>query len=118
MTERERPYQITDALIPLASLAATYFIVTGAFSRQTRRKLIRRDGGCVASGDHLGSLHAAHISHDRNDPRYDDPSAGRILCVKHHLQDHITRHGRNGLSEEANLRAIELLRHTLSQQNQ
>lgn len=109
MTERERPYQITDALIPLASLAATYFVVTGAFSKESRRQILRRDGKCVANGEHLGGLEAAHIDHTRN-KYYDNPMNGRALCTQHHLEDHIVRHGRNGLTKSQNKWAINALR--------
>lgn len=99
-----------DALIPIAVLSATYYIATAAFTKPSRRQIIKRDGGCVARGEHLGALEAAHIDHSRDNPAYDDPSNGRALCTQHHLEDHIRRHGRNGLSKSANKWAINALR--------
>ena len=52
-------------------------------------------------GQHQGGMHASHIDHTRGNG-YDDPDNGHWYCQLHHLQDHINRHGRNGLTEEQN----------------
>ena len=80
-----------------------------AFSRKTRKEMIKRDGGCKGvGGEHQGGLHAAHLDHTQNET-YDDVTRGRMLCELHHLQDHINRHGRNGLTESQNTWAIKML---------
>ena len=81
-----------------------------AFSSGTRKQILERDNyRCRICGatDHL---EAAHINHNKDHPKYNDPSNGRILCTEHHLADHINRHGRNGLSRRANEWAINKLR--------
>lgn len=94
-----------------ASLFAVAYFSTYAFSRESRRAIIRRDGKCVANGeDHEGGLEAAHIDHSKDKPYYDDPQNGRALCTKHHLEDHIRRHGRNGLGKNQNKWAINAIR--------
>lgn len=86
-----------------------------AFSHCTRQKILERDGfRCIVCGatDHL---EAAHINHTRNKD-YDEPKNGRTLCTKDHLQDHIDRAGRNGLSRQYNQNAIESIRARLEAQ--
>ena len=85
---------------------------TGAFSKKSREVIKKRDVVCTICGS-TEHLEAAHIDHNRQNPRYDDPSNGRLLCTEDHLKDHILRHGRNGLPKEANLWAIERLKERL-----
>lgn len=108
--ERNRTADLFWVGCRAASLFAVAYFSTYAFSKQSRRAIIRRDGKCVASGQHEGGLEAAHIDHSRDNPHYDDPSNGRALCTKHHLEDHLRREGRNGLSENHNTWAINALR--------
>lgn len=87
-------------------------VATGAFSWKSRNIIKERDQVCrlCGSSEHL---EAAHINHNKQDPRYDDPSNGRLLCTEDHLKDHINRHGRNGLPKRTNERAIELIKQRL-----
>ena len=90
----------------------------GAFSSGTRQTIIERDGGCIVGDDCAGPLQAAHYNHDRNYPLYDHPSNGRVLCVKHHFEDHTRENaGKNGLSVENNRRARLSLLQQLRQLN-
>ena len=85
-------------------------ISTGAFSWKSRQIIKLRDGNaCVMCGSTQG-CECAHINHNKQDPRYDDPSNGRLLCTEDHLKDHVNRHGRNGLPKRTNERAIELIK--------
>lgn len=85
---------------------------TGAFSWKSREIIKKRDQVCKMCGS-TEHLEAAHISHDKRKPNYDDPSNGRLLCTEDHLKDHILRHGRNGLTKVANEKAIELIKQRL-----
>ena len=91
-------------------------LVGMAFSRNVREKILHRDGcKCVQCGA-TEELQAAHIDHNKANPRYNDPSNGRTLCLDDHLTDHILRHGRNGLTKEGNLWAIDMLRRKINRQ--
>lgn len=109
--EKERALKILEGAAKIAIPVGV--MICGsvfAFSSGTRRQILERDGykcRICGSTDHL---EAAHINHNKDNPRYDDPSNGRILCTEHHLEDHINRHGRNGLSRQANNWAINKLR--------
>lgn len=83
-----------------------------AFSKQTRQKILERDGHKSVLSGATEKLHVAHIDHTRNE-RYDDPSNGRTLTVYEHLQDHVNREGRNGLTKAQNDFAIVALWKTL-----
>lgn len=120
MHKRENDYYFEQNLINTEIALSEYAVYTGiniinsidgfAFSRGSRKKILARDNyQCVICGatDHL---EAAHINHNRNNPNYNNPSNGRILCTEHHLEDHINRAGRNGLSKTHNNRAIKLLK--------
>ena len=75
---------------------------TLAFTKPVRRKIWKRDGGKCCLCGAVGSCECAHITHDRNDPRYNDESNGRLLCTPDHYLDHINREDRNGLSKNHN----------------
>lgn len=103
-----------ERIVSVAKIATTVYVATklseSAFSFRSRKKILERDGyKCVRCGatDHL---EAAHINHNRNRSDYDDPSNGRTLCTEHHLEDHINREGRNGLTKRHNRWAIKRLR--------
>jgi 5-methylcytosine-specific restriction endonuclease McrA len=84
-----------------------------AFSPGTRRQILERDRyQCRVCGD-TNHPEASHIDHNKNNPKYDHPSNGRILCTEHHLADHINRHGRNGLTKSQNIWAINKIRERL-----
>lgn len=80
-----------------------------AFSRQTRQKILERDGHRSVLSGATENLHVAHIDHSKSNPRYDDASNGRTLTVYEHLQDHVNREGRNGLTKAQNDWAITQL---------
>lgn len=106
---KEREYQPADILIPLFSIAAITLVSQGAFSRRSRRQILERDGyACKVCGA-TDCLEAAHINHSRDYKNYDDPSNGYTLCTEHHLEDHINRHGRNGLTKRQNNWAINMI---------
>jgi hypothetical protein len=96
----------------IAIVLGAITLSTSAFSRRSKEAIKRRDQVCVICGS-TEHLEAAHLDHDRQNPRYDDPSNGVLLCTEHHLKDHINRHGRNGLTREANEWAIESLKQRL-----
>lgn len=101
----------TDYIVPL--LAVTGVLITSqfAFSRKSRNEIRRRDGTCQddSGTSHLGNNEAAHFNHDRSSPSYDDPDNGRLLCTKHHMEDHIDGHGNNGLAKHHNSWAVSML---------
>lgn len=85
----------------------------GAFTTSVRYQILERDNyRCRVCGatDHL---EAAHIDHNKDSYNYNSPSNGKTLCSKHHLADHINRHGSNGLTKRQNEWAIEQLRNRL-----
>ena len=86
-----------------------------AFSRLVRKQIYERDGGKSVWSGETENLHAAHITHDKSHPRYNDPSNGRMLSRREHALDHINREGRNGLSRAQNRWAINMLFRWLSQ---
>jgi len=107
---------IKDSLTFIAKASVLLGVVglcTGAFTSGVRMQILERDGyRCKLCGatDHL---EAAHINHNKSRYDYNSPSNGRTLCIKHHLMDHINRHGRNGLPKRQNEWAIEQLRSRL-----
>lgn len=68
----------------------------GAFSVFIRKQIGRRDRwtcqepGCNKSFQTGWMVEAAHYPehHNRSDPIYDTPEAGRILCIRHHQEEH------------------------------
>ena len=56
-------------------------------------------------------VHAAHHRdhHHKDDPRYNDPSVGKILCVEHHLEQH--KRG-TSLGKRGDDYAVRALTHT------
>lgn len=95
-------------------LVAGAILCTAAFPSDVRKKMLVRDNyQCQAKGDLencRGPLEAAHYNHDRRYGNYADLSNGRMLCVFHHLLDHILTRGHNGLTVDQNDWAIEQLR--------
>lgn len=107
-TEPER-----GAFVPLfiyGAMAVTGLLLSQfAFSNGVKRKILERDGfRCVVCGgtDHL---EAAHIDHNRDNPKYNTPENGFTADPYCHLIDHIERAGHNGLIERHNEWAIERL---------
>lgn len=104
---------------PEALLSLAPFLL--AFSLNIRKLIGKRDKwkcqdeGCNESFQTGSMVHASHYTHDKSDPNYDTVDAGRIQCVKHHLiyhQQHVGKAQEIGLCEEANNRAIDLLKKT------
>lgn len=93
-----------------ATLAAIGIVSLFAFSQPVRREIFKRDHGQSVWSGETENLEAAHINHDKSDPRYDTSSNGRLLTVAEHLQDHINTAGHNGLPEHQNNWAIEQLK--------
>lgn len=107
MIEKESPEPST--LWTLLGASLTLILLNSAFSWKSKQIIKQRDGNKSAVSGKTGLLHAAHIDHDKSKTKYDDPSNGRLLTVEEHLNDHINRAGRNGLSESANNWAITQL---------
>lgn len=97
---------IAYGLLVTAAIATS----TQAFTSSVRREIIDRDGRKCRECGSTEHLEAAHINHDKRRKRYNAPSNGRTLCTLHHLEDHIQRHGRNGLSKDGNSWAVKQLR--------
>lgn len=80
-----------------------------AFTRGVRRQIWERDGGVCQVCGSTEHLNCAHWDHNRDNPWYNDPENGRLLCVADHLRDHIERAGSNGLLPHHNEWAIQKL---------
>ncbi len=95
-----------------------YLVARSAFSHRSREAIRERDQWtCKEHGEDcnsVGILEAAHINHDKSYHNYDHPSNGRLLCTEAHLDDHINRHGRNGLPEHQNAWAIDTIKKRLA----
>lgn len=96
--------------------ASTLYVLTSAFSYFSRKEILERDGHACRECGSTDHLEAAHIDHNKRNKNYDDPQNGRTLCTEHHLQDHILRHGRNGLTRSQNEWAIERIQERLADQ--
>lgn len=58
-------------------------------------------------------LEVAHIDHNPTRPDYNHPRNARLLTLLEHYQDHLARHGKNGLSVNDNFLACYALRERL-----
>lgn len=108
-----RPQELSkisnDLPLILRSICLMSPIFAMAFSRAVRNIIMRRDGyKSVLSGE-TENLEAAHLNHDRNYPKYNEPSNGRMLTRREHYIDHLNRHGRNGLTKDGNRGALNLI---------
>lgn len=115
MPEVSKPNIVSSSipyLAALGSLLALSQVGNAAFTRGSRDVIRNRDKVCTRCGtsDHLES---AHINHNKGYHKYDDPSNGRLLCTEDHLEDHINRHGRNGLTKNQNKWAIRMIKKRL-----
>jgi hypothetical protein len=104
----------TINLINIFGIGLLLILANSAFSWKTKQAIKQRDGGQSVLSGKTENLHAAHIDHNKNNPRYDDASNGRLLTAEEHLKDHINRAGRNGLTVEQNNWAISMLMKLLS----
>lgn len=105
-------HELITHAVDLSPLAIPIIL---AFSKGVRAQIMARDKGDVWDGT-TDKLEAAHITHDKSDPMYDDPANGRILTTRNHYIDHLNRAGRNGLSLAANNAALRLIWRRLSEQ--
>lgn len=105
----------SENIIPLFAIIGTVVLLSQwAFSRNVRQQILNRDKVDVWTGE-TDKLEAAHITHDKQDPLYNDTSNGRMLTTKHHYLDHLNRAGRNGLSIAGNDAALRLIWKRLSE---
>lgn len=111
--KKER-YKENKLLPNFIAIGLLLVLTHAAFSWKTKEIIKKRDGNKSVLSGETENLHAAHINHDKNNPQYDNPSNGRLLTVEEHLQDHINRAGRNGLTEEQNNWAISMLQSLLN----
>lgn len=109
----ERHRHEATSLLSILGVGLTLILINSAFSKKTKEEIWKRDGGRSVLSGQTENLHAAHIDHNRANPRYDDASNGRLLTAEEHLNDHINRHGRNGLTKAQNLWAIAMLKRIL-----
>jgi hypothetical protein len=89
-----------------------------SFSHRTRKRMLERDQHCCQVCGATDHLEAAHYDHSHRNTYYNSIKNGRILCTQHHLEDHLQRAGRNGLSTHHNNFAIESLIGRLVEQQQ
>lgn len=104
MEEKPKFKEFITPIVGLGLLAVAF----GAFSKKVRAEIRVRDGGkSVWSGKTTG-LEAAHINHNKKNPKYNKSENGRLLTTAEHFWDHINRHGTEGLglSDDANNWAI------------
>ena len=84
-----------------------------AFTRAVRRQIWERDGGVCQVCGSTEHLNCAHYDHNRDNPWYNDPENGRLLCELDHLREHEGSEGVNGLLPHQNDYAIMMLRQRL-----
>jgi hypothetical protein len=99
--EAQKPSEFNNILSVTAIIGGLYLLSQAAFSLRTKRIIYERDVTCVNCNG-TSYLSAAHIDHNKKNPRYDDASNGRLLCGPCHLQEHINREGRNGITVSQN----------------
>jgi hypothetical protein len=84
------------------------------FTKEIRKMIGLRDGwecqeeGCDRSFQDGWMVQAAHLPehHSKLDPEYNLPSSGVILCIEHHLQQHLEG---TDLGQDKDLYAARLL---------
>lgn len=100
-------------LKPFLLLGGFLLLSQFAFSSGARSQILNRDKKDVWTNE-TENLEAAHITHDKRDPRYNSPENGRMLTRRNHYIDHYNREGRNGLTIPANNAALRLIWKRLS----
>jgi hypothetical protein len=103
-------------LFDILGISLLAIIATGAFSWKTKQIIKQRDENKSAVSGKTEKLHAAHIDHSKTNPRYDESSNGRLLTAEEHLQDHVNRAGRNGLTIAQNNWAIAQLKKLIGEE--
>jgi hypothetical protein len=89
----ERAPQAVEALLILASFP----VFAMPFSKHIRMMIGKRDNwscqepGCDKRFQDGYMVQAAHLPdhHSKDDPEYDTPQAGVILCIYHHMLQHL-----------------------------
>ncbi len=99
-------HELINHAIDLSPLAIPLLL---AFTSNVRSRIFNRDKGADVWTGEREKLEAAHITHDRSDPFYNDVANGRMLTARNHYIDHVNRVGRNGLSLAANNAALRLI---------
>ena len=112
MKEKNKYHEIFVVSLSTLGLLAIGF---ASFPWQTRKKILERDGNKSVLSGKTERLHAAHITHDKNDERYYKESNGRTLTIQEHYEDHYYRHGHNGLPKNQNIGALRLLWQSMSE---
>lgn len=95
--------------IPLSVLGLFTIASLSAFTKKARREILERDGYRSVKSGKKGNLEASHIDHSRKNPKYNDPSNGRMLTTREHYIDHYDRHERNGLPAHQNKWSLRVL---------
>lgn len=88
-----------ETLATVVGVVATVELSKTAFSFSSRQKMFARDkGACVVCGKRFEDgwlLDCAHDDHDHSKDYYDDICNGRVLCLDHHLQQHLRMGDKN-----------------------
>ena len=108
MKEGQQPPEQID-IKPLLLLGGIFLLSQFAFSLDVKKLIWKRDEGKSRLSGATENLEVAHVDHSKSNPRYNDQSNGRLLTKKEHLQEHINRAGRNGLTKNQNDFAIREL---------
>lgn len=103
--EGQKPSEL-NILAATAIIGGIYLLSQFAFSSRVRKEIRDRDGNKSVLSGSTEHLEVAHINHSKRNPKYNDPSNGRVLSTAEHLWDHINRDGRNGLTPHQNSWAI------------
>ena len=111
---QQPPEQIN--LKPLLIIGGIFLISQAAFTSQVRRFIMGRDKKRDVWDGSTENLEAAHRTHDMTDPRYKDPSNGRMLSRRNHYLDHYNRAGNNGLPIKGNDAALRLIWQRLTEE--
>lgn len=108
-----------EKLIFTATTAFAGWLAFNAFSKSTRRKILKRDNyTCVETGKRWDDgyyVMASHVDHDKTNPDYDEPYMGVTHSVEAHLNFHLDHRGQAeeiGLTEHQNDFAIMALQNT------
>jgi len=87
----------SELLSTLAVIGGLLLLSEFAFSKGVRKQILDRDKHKSVWSGKTENLEAAHISHNKADPKYNTAENGRMLTTGEHLQDHINRAGTEGL---------------------
>lgn len=75
--------------VTLATAIAICNMVTASFTAYVKQEIRKRDEyKCLRCGE-IENLECSHKNHSRNNPRYNDPDNGELLCALHHYLYHL-----------------------------